>query len=80
MQTDDTASAGNKAFMAKEGALSTRFQCKAAATLNNGETIRFNGANIGLQNGTYMEALSSVPRDQKGTIFGDRRPPKSLTT
>lgn len=53
LQTDDTASAGNNAFMVNESKMSKRFDCKPAQTLSEGGTITFNGADIGLVNGIY---------------------------
>lgn len=53
LQTDDTANAGNKAFMEKEEKHSAAFKRKDAKTLEEGGSLEFNGAMIALANGEY---------------------------
>ena len=53
MQTDDTASAGNKAFMEKEEYHSAAFKRKEVQILTPDTPIEFNGAVITLHDGVY---------------------------
>lgn len=48
LQTEDTASAGNKLFIERETFLCKRYETKSAKFLDNGTSIMFNGANIRL--------------------------------
>ena len=53
LQTDDTLSAGDKAFISKEKELNT-FVCKEANFLENGATMTFNGAQLSNEKGVYI--------------------------
>ena len=71
LQTDDTANAGNEAFVKLEERASRRFQCKPKEILAPGNPIRFNGATVTCQaNGTIRvhqdEQISRVRKVNKG--------------
>lgn len=48
MQTDDTLNFGNKTFIDKEEKSSRKFLCKPKIVLEDGKSMRFNGATISL--------------------------------
>lgn len=57
LQTDDTASCGNDAFLQKESKMASRIDCKPTKMLLEGNQVMFNGASISFKNGTYAISM-----------------------
>lgn len=52
-QPDSTACAGNDSFVKKDASLFKYFDTKCAEFLTEGNSVKFNGTNIGFNNGVY---------------------------